>query len=161
MMSKDLSEKIRKSFTEAVVHTFRTMILVECSPIADFSESGERSYDYSGLIGFSGDLAGNCVLRMSIQTAREAVARLCGERVDDFSEISDGVGELVNIIAGNAKAALIDWKITLAFPEVIRGLGHEIGFHRYSGLIKLCFTSEIGDIAVVVAHSFPVKPNDP
>lgn len=158
-MCQELSEKIRKSFSDAVVLTFQKTALVACAPVADLPGNNERAFDYSAVIGFSGDIAGSCVLRMSIQTACEAVARFCGERVDDLWKISDGVGELVNMIAGNAKATLSNFRMSLSFPEVVRGKGHDIGFRRNADLVELNFGSEIGDISVIVAYFDPVKKN--
>jgi chemotaxis protein CheX len=155
-MADTLFEIILKAFTEAAVKTFQKMIMVELSLIQDYDKS-KIQFDISGVIGFSGDVKGDCALRMSENTAKEAVTRLTGEIVEQSQEIGDGVGELVNMIAGNAKAALMDFNVSLSFPEIIRGKGHEIGFHRHSDLIELFFTSEIGDICVIVAFSDPEK----
>jgi len=87
--------------------------------------------------------------------AREAVSRLAGERIDNPAEIADGVGEMVNMIAGNAKAALQQFEISLSFPHTVRGKGHEMAFHRHFEMEKLYFASEIGKAAVIVAYSLP------
>jgi len=92
------------------------------------SGSAGPVFDISAVIGFSGDIVGNCALRMSFATAQEAVTRLAGEPVREWAAIADGVGELVNMIAGNAKAALDPYKMTLSFPEVIRGADTKSGF---------------------------------
>jgi chemotaxis protein CheX len=151
-MRNILLEEMRKAVANAVIRTFQKMIMVECTPV-ESRQSDADSVGFSGIIGFSGYINGNCVLRLSEQTAREAVTRLSGEQVDDTSEIADGVGELVNMIAGNAKAALVNLKLSLSMPEVIRGQDHEIGFHRFGELIDLHFSSEIGDIEVITAYS--------
>jgi hypothetical protein len=49
--------------------------------------------------------------------------------------------------------------VSLSFPEVIRGKGHEIGFHRHTDITMLGFTSELGDIVVIVAYTDPTKIN--
>jgi chemotaxis protein CheX len=151
-MSNELAVKIKKVFCEAAILTFAKMTSVELSPKpADAADTAE--YDLSAVVGFTGDLTGNCALRLSARTARQAITRLAGESIDSPLEIADGIGELVNMIAGNAKAALDDYSISLSFPEVVSGKGHEIGFHRHQSVLTIDFTSDIGDVRVIVAFS--------
>jgi chemotaxis protein CheX len=151
-MSETLLHDMQKAFLDSAILTFRKMIMVELVPCEEI-EALPQPWEFSGIIGFSGEIAGNCALRMSAATAREAITRLTGESVEDYAELSDGVGELVNMISGNAKAALDKYSISLSFPDVIRGAGHEISFHRHSDTFSLYFTSEIGTVAVVTAFS--------
>jgi chemotaxis protein CheX len=150
-----LRDAVRKAFADAAEATFRKMIMLELSPLS--VEAGEKeTWDFSGTVNFSGDIAGNCILRLSEATAREAITRLAGELIEKISEVSDGVGELANMISGNAKAALQEYTISLSFPEVIMGKDHEKAVQRHSNVISLYFTSEIGAIAVIAAYSDPI-----
>jgi CheY-specific phosphatase CheX len=151
-MPNEITEKLRSALSDAVILTFQKMTMVECAPIPSIPLDARLS-GFSGIVGFSGLITGNCVLRLSSYTAKEAMTRLSGESVDDVAEISDGVGELVNMIAGNAKAALPKLELMLSMPQVIRGEGHEIGFHRFTELIELYFSSEIGDFEAMTAYS--------
>jgi chemotaxis protein CheX len=157
-MDHELGIFMRKAFTDSAVFAFSRMIVVDLTT-AESTDAGPDDFEISAIIGFSGDVAGSCALRMSGNTAREAVSRLAGEPVDDAAEIADGIGELANMIAGNAKAALEPRALSLSFPEVIRGKGHEIGFHRYADLFELHFMSEIGKVAVIVAYTNPKETN--
>jgi chemotaxis protein CheX len=157
-MDQQLISSMRKAFADSTVFAFSRMIVVDLTA-DDSKPAGPHDFDVSAVIGFSGDVAGSCALRMSNDTAREAVSRLAGEPVDDAAEIADGIGELANMIAGNAKAALEPRALSLSFPEVIRGKGHEIGFHRYADLFELHFMSEIGKVAVIVAYTNPKETN--
>jgi chemotaxis protein CheX len=147
-----ISQRARKALSDAMVITFRKMVMLELSPLP-VSEGEKMSWDFTGIVGFYGDITGNCALRLSDATAREVITRLSGEPPIELSEVSDGVGELTNMIAGNAKGALGDFLISLSFPEVVRGAGHEIWFHRHTEVITLYFTSEIGNISVIAAFS--------
>ncbi len=153
-MTDALYEKVKRAFTEAAIFTFEKMTMVSLA-IRELNGPDTAVYDLSGVIGFTGDIVGNCALRVSAETAQEAINRLAGETVESPSEVADGMGELVNMIAGNAKASLQDFTVTLAFPDVIRGKGHEIGFHRHPALIQVYFSSEIGDLTMIVAFSEP------
>jgi CheY-specific phosphatase CheX len=165
-MSDELTDKIRKVFSDAAIVTFAKMTSVELTPAPvgasfgapEYASSGApdaTQYDLSAVVGFSGDLVGSCALRLSAETAHAAINRLTGETIESPAELADGVGELVNMIAGNGKAALQGYAISLAFPEVIRGKGHEIGFSRNTSVADIYFTSEIGNVKVVVAFSVP------
>ncbi len=153
-MIHQLRDKIRQAFADSSVFTFAKMSGVDLTE----SPGGgvmPPEFDISAVIGFTGDLAGTCALRMSSATAREALARLAGEPVEEWAELADGTGELVNMIAGNAKASLDPLRLSLSFPEVIRGTGHELGFHRHTSVFELHFISEIGAVTVIVAYTDP------
>ena len=151
-MNSEILEKLTKAYCDASVFTFAKMIMV---PIVAQSpdDAADESFDISGIIGFSGDIVGNCALQLTFAGAQDAIGKLTGESVDSPAEIADGVGELVNMIAGNAKAALEEYQIALSFPEVIRGKGHEISFKHDSSMFNQRFTSEIGPINIIVAYT--------
>ena len=158
-MTQPLLDKMRKAFSDSSVMTFSKMIVVDLTADVHDGGTGREPFDVSAVIGFSGDIAGTCALRMCFATARDAIAKLAGEPVGEWAGIADGVGELVNMIAGNAKALLDPFKMSLSFPEVIRGAQHEIGFHRHLDMFELNFTSEIGPVAVIVAYTDPMQPD--
>jgi CheY-specific phosphatase CheX len=151
-MSIPLIEAVRAAFFDAAVRTFGKMTMTPIDAL-DKAQAGPQEFEISAVIGFSGDITGNCALRLSEQTAREALSRLAGEPVHEAVDVADGVGELVNMIAGNAKAALVDYTLTLSFPQIIRGKGHELSFNRKNGLVDLLFSSDIGAIAVLAAFT--------
>jgi CheY-specific phosphatase CheX len=155
-MATELYETIKKAFFNSTMFTFDKMLMISLEP-KPVEQIDATSFEISGVIGFSGGVMGNCALRITAAGAQELVTRIAGEAIESPAEIADGVGEIVNMIAGNAKAALADYVVTLSFPEVIRGKGHEIGFHRHSDIVTFGFSSEIGDCIVIVAYSDPSK----
>jgi two-component system chemotaxis sensor kinase CheA len=51
----------------------------------------------------------------------EHITKLSHTMENVMAKIRDkALGELVNMIAGNAKAALVDFTLTLSFPQIIR-----------------------------------------
>jgi chemotaxis protein CheX len=152
-MAPDIVKAVRQSFGDAAKYAFRKMLMVELTAVEPpFVVSKEARY--TGSIGFSGEISGVCILKVSLSTAKAAAARLAGESVETESEISDGVGELVNMIAGNAKATLNNGVISLSFPRVAREAGNTAWHSPYPGFIQLYYESEIGDIEVVVSFSY-------
>ena len=94
----------------------------------DYSPCG----DISALVGIAGDTGeGVVAISLSLKAANLLVGRLL--RVDprsvDSYDRKDGVGELVNMIAGSTKielARLTDASYNLSLPSLIVGNNHEI-----------------------------------
>lgn len=87
------------------------------------------AWDISGVIGIAGEARGVIVLSFTESLARHLTERLTGrlpERLDD--DVIDAVGETVNIIAGNAKQGLEQYKLMISLPSIILGGGHSIGW---------------------------------
>ncbi len=151
-MQTGIFNTIQKAFDEATTYTFRKMIMVNLSPLGS-GENKSEEYDYCGYIGFSGKIIGECLLKLSRHTAREAASRFAGETIDDSVDISDCVGELVNMITGNAKAAMQKGVTSLSIPKVFSGDAIKQFHIRHPGFIQLFYESEIGKIEVVVSFS--------
>lgn len=90
-MTDGLYDKVRNAFSQAAVFTFEKMTMVSLVPREQVGPD-TAVYDLSGVIGFTGDIVGNCALRVSAKTAQEAINRLAGEAVESPSEIADGMG---------------------------------------------------------------------
>jgi CheY-specific phosphatase CheX len=154
-MAESLLDKMRTAFTDATVFTFSKMIVVNVVPQEAPNVVAQEGFELSGVIDFSGDISGTCELRMSTETASAAVSRVEGETVSGPEEIADGVGEIVNMIAGNAKAAMLGYSLNLDFPEVTSRKRDEPGISAHADGFHLAFGSEIGDVAVIVHFLSP------
>ena len=108
--------------------------------------------DVSALIGLAGETTGAVVLSFSHDTALKIVSVLAGKTYAFLgSEVLDGVGELVNIIAGNAKKDLTDFRISISLPGVITGNSYRINWPKGYPVITIPFTCELGDFTVNVS----------
>jgi CheY-specific phosphatase CheX len=87
---------------------------------------------------------------LSEEIARTAIARLTGETVEGIEGICDGVGEFANMIAGNAKATLQEFHVSLSMPKVVCFNGGEDVSGRSPRSIQLRYASEIGDIGICI-----------
>ena len=58
--------------------------------------------------------------------------------------VCDGVGEIINMIAGQAKAMLVKTKyhFTISIPSVISGHGHEISHKKGTPNIVVLFEAD-------------------
>ena len=118
-------------FIESTFAVFKTML--NLNPKKDklyIKENSNPTYDVSGIIGLVGDVSGSVVISFPEDLVLLMVENFVGEKketIDD--EVVDAVGELVNIIAGNAKRAFIEdenLRFKIAIPTVIVGKNHKI-----------------------------------
>ena len=107
------------------------------------------------IIGMSGPVEGAVSLQLPTNTAVAIVNQLLGTNqhvIDDT--ITDGVAELVNMIAGGAKAKLTtdDGKpIDLTMPKVVRGDRQNTDQSSKDVWLKVPFTSELGEFSLNVS----------
>jgi chemotaxis protein CheX len=112
----------------------------------------QSNHDISGIIGFSGSLRGNMVIGINQEFAfAVAEAFFGGTPTSIDAEVVDMVGELANMIGGNAKERLITTGINLGLPMVIFGKGHRVSFDPGAHVELLPFHSDFGSFTLEVA----------
>ena len=122
-------------FIESTKDTFSTMLGTEIRRKGVSIKQGFDMFgEVSGVIGLSGATAGTCALTMPTSLAQRLVrTMLMIPESDDLadSDVNDGVGELINMIAGGAKTKLTrtQYKFNITLPTIISGGKHEV-FHR-------------------------------
>ncbi len=107
--------------------------------------------DIIGVIGLSGTAQGTVALKLPVKTALKIVGRMVGmdfKSVD--SSIIDGIGELVNIIAGNAKGKFTGHKIMVSLPTVVRGSICTLNNLGNTVFLAVPFESELGGFSLLV-----------
>ena len=88
----------------------------------------ESSWDISGIIGLSGEVTGAVAISLKDITAFKVTAILTGgehTRID--ADVTDAVGEIINIIAGNVKKSFEEeFRIKISLPTIVKGKAHSI-----------------------------------
>jgi chemotaxis protein CheX len=142
-------------FIEATINTFQTMANVVPTREKVFLKGeGEEVYGVSGIIGLGGEATGAVVLNFPEAVAIAAVGRFVGE---DFPSITsgvvDGVGELTNIIAGDAKNRLLQkgYKFEIGLPKIVTGRNYITAQNKSVPCIVISFTSELGRFCLEVS----------
>jgi chemotaxis protein CheX len=108
--------------------------------------------EVSGIIGLAGETSGAVVLSFSRSTAMNVVSVLAGKTYTALSnEVLDGVGEMVNIIAGNAKQDLLEFRISISLPGVIVGAATRIHWPEGIPVITIPFETNLGGLTVNVS----------
>ncbi len=133
-------------FIESAVNVFETMLGCQVKRTgAKVCESFAPEYDITGIIGLSGRATGDVVISFERDLALLATEALIGEKPTDISpDVIDTIGELTNMIAGNAKTGLEELELKLALPTVIVGKNHTIRFPSKVRPIALAFESDLG-----------------
>jgi len=139
-------------FLRAVSNTFTTMFNCEARRGAmTLVDSTVKSYPISGVIGLSGKAAGTVVINLSEEVALKAAsAMLMMEMTEVDDDVIDAVGEMANLIAGQAKAELEEYDLSVSLPSVITGKGHELRFPSNAKPIAVDFDTDFGPLRLEV-----------
>lgn len=84
-------------------------------------------WDLSAVIGIAGETRGVVVISFSKAMAAELTSALVGQQAhENEDDIIDTIGEVVNIIAGNAKKGLEEYRLVISLPSIVEGPQHKI-----------------------------------
>lgn len=110
--------------------------------------------DVSSLVRVSGDLVGWVSYELREKDALQIVGAMLAEPVFELDELGrSALGEMANMITGNAAAALeqAGYTCELKPPEFFSGVGREFPPTPAEVQIKAEFTSSVGSLAVRIA----------
>lgn len=142
-------------FIESVYDLFKTMLGCEARRgEISLARSVSSGHEVIALIGLSGIVRGTVALAFPARTALHMVNRLLGvETIGVNDEVLDAVAELVNIVAGGAKAKLngeTGTPISLSLPTVVQGKDYTVEYPSYAKWLDVPFTSELGPFTLRV-----------
>lgn len=138
-------------FLGGIAHTFSTMLGTDARRgKLTLGNPVERTYPISGIIGLSGKAVGTVVINVSEELALAAASAMLMEEMTEVNDdVLDAVGELANVVAGQAKVELEEYELSISLPNVVVGAGHSI---RFPGTKPLCvpFESDLGPLRLEV-----------
>ncbi len=141
-------------FIASIQNVFSTMMQLPVT-IGEprLKESSGTSYDVSGIIGMSGDVVGSVVLSFPKATAQRLVTLFTGtEMTADNPDFPDAIGELANMVSGNAKGQFAGKKkVTISCPSVVIGPDHTVARPKDLPCIVFPCTTDCGEFVVEVA----------
>ncbi len=110
-------------FIEAVKHVFSTMLMTDIFISKPFIKTGdEQRSDVSAIIGISGDAVGSVALCFPMKSGVNVASKFAGiEMTKDHEDFADALGELANMVAGQAKSKLDGLSCSISLPNVIIG----------------------------------------
>jgi chemotaxis protein CheX len=123
-------EQYIQPFIDVSKNTFKEFVGAELTAGRPYFSQKDTAneWDISGVIGLSGEARGAVVIGMRTTLATRLTDMLTGTKhtgIDD--EVVDAIGEIVNIIAGNAKKGLEEsFRLVISLPTIVQGPGHQI-----------------------------------
>ncbi len=140
-------------FVSSTMETFTKMVGIEPKPgKLMLKKDSKLNYDISGIIGLSGMAKGSVAISFPKETAIAICNKfMSGDYKDLHADILDAVGELVNIIAGNAKKDLTEFSIAISLPSVIVGANHQIAEPKDSFSFVVPFSTALGGFHLAVS----------
>lgn len=148
-------------FLDAVVGVLGMMASVKVTPGKPFiNRSRTTMGDITGSIGITGYASGVMSLTLDEAVILRIVNNMLAENYSGLNpDIADAVGELTNMIAGQARQDLANLGMNFksSTPTVIMGKGHQVRHVTSSPILAIPFTSEDGNLVVEVSFEVPVE----
>ena len=119
-------------------------------------ENSQALHPVSGIIGISGKGVGTIVLSMERSVAIKATeVMLMADNITEVNnDVLDTVGELTNMICGDAKAKLAKYHLSISLPNILHGEGCWLHFPQKAYPISIPFTCVWGALALQIGFSF-------
>ena len=139
-------------FLVAVQNVFDTMLSLPFKlGKAHIKDDPLPLYEVSGIIGLSGDVTGSVVISLSRQIACQLASALSGENLTELNDdCIDAIGEITNMIAGNAKKDFPGDHNSLSIPNVVIGR-HKVAYPKGTPIIALPCETSAGRLAIDIA----------
>ncbi|MDR1863016.1 MAG: chemotaxis protein CheX [Treponema sp.] len=123
-------EQYIQPFIDVCKNVFKEFIGAELTVGRPYFSSRETvdEWDISAVIGLTGEARGAVVISMKKDLALKLTDILAGGGHQDADEeVVDAIGEIINIIAGNAKQGLeAAFKLVISLPTIVQGKEHLI-----------------------------------
>lgn len=123
-------------------------------------KNGPQEGNISAIIGVTGMRKGSICVNFGREAAKELIVGMLGDDiVDEQQDMEDAVGEISNMISGQARASLDAEGLNMqgSTPTLITGSGHSIHYTASGPIIAIPF--ELGEGAFTVEFCFePAEP---
>lgn len=142
-------------FLQAVIDVLTTMAQVIPTPGKPFlKESNFARGEVSGIIFVTGYANGSIALTFPAECATVIVGNMLNEDLRELGpDVYDGVGELTNMISGQARKGLAaaGMKFHAGIPKVLHGKGHILVHPTKGPVLGIPFSTPFGDLTVEVS----------
>lgn len=147
--------KMINPFIKATLNVLGTMAFVKSEAGKPYLKKDTVAQgDVSGVVGFTGDANGTVAVTFDELCILKIVSNMFGEEMTEVNdEIADAVGELTNMISGQARKELeeIGKVFQGAIPTVITGKSHKLESMTKGPKIAIPFETEFGNFTIEVS----------
>ncbi len=142
-------------FLSAAVNLFESMFSITATPGVPYVliEENNHRWEISGILGITGDYQGLVGFRLPRLLADKMLQKsgiLTKTEQERLETLYGMIGELTNIIAGNASSAIEHATIDISPPIVIMGQNHQIAWPKTMPVIGIPFSTPNGPFEVEV-----------
>ena len=149
-------------FIKSIQNVFSTMLQLQVNVLEPkIKAEATCTYDVTGIIGLSGDVVGSVVLSFPTGTAERVVSLFTGMELNaDSDDFSDAIGELVNMVSGNAKGMFENRDVSISCPSVVLGVGHKIASPKDVPCIVIPCDTDCGEFVIEIMIDDRVSKTD-
>ncbi len=154
-VSPEVREQLLEPFVSATNLTLTELAQIEPVVRSTYRMTPPRTLgDISAVLGLTAESGELLVLSFPARTAAALAGRVLAEvtQAPDDELVRDCMGELANVIAGQAKTLLAEtpYQLLLATPVILTGAGLEVGARSDLESLVMVFASDAGDFALQV-----------
>lgn len=141
-------------FIDAALNVLSTMASTKANAGKPFlKEKDAARGDVTGIVGLTGETEGTISISFTEKCILSIVSNMFGEEMKEMNdEIKDAVGEIANMVSGQARKQLSEHGRSLkaAIPTVIMGKNHSVTHITNKPIIAIPFTSDNGNFTIEV-----------
>lgn len=157
-----METKYIEPFIEATINIFKEFYseeLILKTPFL-FDKNEDMGWDLSAVIGIAGETKGVITLSFPKELIIKLTEKLVGYPIKNLDEdVIDSTGEVVNIIAGNAKKGLEQFRLVISLPSIVTGEDHKIAWPSNSNMpiVTIPFDTSLGSFHLSVGLENIIK----
>jgi chemotaxis protein CheX len=141
-------------FINATVKVLETMASTKTDPGKPFLKKDKIARgDVTGIIGITGEANGTISVTFDEGSILGIVSKMFGEELKEMNaDIADAVGELTNMISGQARQQLEKngREFQAAIPTVVTGKDHQINHITSGPIVAIPFTTDGGKFTIEI-----------
>ena len=144
--------ELAKPFIKAAISVISTMAFITPRPGKPFVKKNSMAQgDVTGLVGLTGEKNGSVSISFSKGCAVTIVKNMLGDDISDImNDVKDAVGEITNMVSGQARAGLAEKGLVFqgSTPSVIMGDGHTISHMAKTPIMAIPFETDHGGFTI-------------
>ncbi len=139
---------LAKPFVQATINVLSSMTGLSPVPGKPYIKNADKAKgDVSAIVGITGCKSGAIALSFSQSCAIALVKGMLGDAIEDIiADTRDAVGEITNMISGQARATLSEMGLPLqgSTPSIIFGANHSLSFPGQVTTVAIPFETDYG-----------------
>ena len=139
---------LAKPFVQATINVLSSMTGLSPVPGKPYVKKTDKAQgDVSAIVGITGCKSGAVALSFSQSCAIALVKGMLGDAIEDIiADTRDAVGEITNMISGQARATLSEMSLPLqgSTPSIVFGANHSLSFPGQVTTVAIPFETDYG-----------------